>query len=330
MRPFVLRPFVLRPLVGVDDTHDEVAADDVVPLEAHEGDTLDAVERSPGVLEATHLPLGQVHLGGVSRYDHLGAESQAREEHLHLLRRGILRLIEDDERVVQGTASHKRQRCDLDYTPLQVRLELGRVDHLVQSVVEGPEIRIHLRHHVPRQEAQRLPRLDRGPGQDDPGDLPPVQSVDRQSHREVCLAGPRGTDSEDDLVLADGVGVGLLVACLRRDAAAPVRDDNVPQDLLAAPVRAHPVQALGRLGTRVVAALRELDEAVEDRLGSFDRGLFPVQQDLVPAHDHLALHELLDAPQYSVPVPKDLQHTSRRHHQLDLDLSFSPGFRVSS
>jgi hypothetical protein len=80
----------------------------------------------------------------------------------------------------------------------------------------------------------------------------------------------------------------------------------------------------------VVAALRELDQSVEDGFSPLDRGLLPVQQDLVPTYDHLALHELLDPPQYSVPVTEDLEHAPRWHDQLDLDLSFSPSFRVSS
>src|SRR5215217_4983149 len=126
--------------VGVHNTHDEITSHDVVALEAHKGDALDPAS----------LPKGKVHLGGVSRYDHLGTEPEARKEHLHLLRGGVLRLIEDDERVVQGSASHECQRCDLDYTPLQVSLELCWVDHLVQSVVKRPEVRVYFGHHIPR------------------------------------------------------------------------------------------------------------------------------------------------------------------------------------
>ena len=68
----------------------------------------------------------------------------------------------------------------------------------------------------------------------------------------------------------------------------------------------------------------------ERAMGPLDRRFFAVQQDLVPAYNHLALHKLLDPPQYSVSVPEDLEHASRRYDQLDLDLSFSPSFRVSS
>src|SRR5215207_420433 len=136
--------------VGVHNTHDEITSHDVVALEAHKGDALDPGELRPCVLEAASLPKGKVHLGGVSRYDHLGTEPEAREEHLHLLSGGVLRLIEDDERVDQGSASHGCQRCDLDYTPLQVSRELCSVDQLIQSFVKRPEKRVNLGHHISR------------------------------------------------------------------------------------------------------------------------------------------------------------------------------------
>src|SRR5919199_18711 len=63
---------VFGPFVGIYYAHHEVAADDVVALELHEGDALDAGELPSGVLETARLPLRQVRLGGVPRYDHLG------------------------------------------------------------------------------------------------------------------------------------------------------------------------------------------------------------------------------------------------------------------
>jgi hypothetical protein len=60
------------------------------------------------------VPLGQVDLGDVAGDDHRRAEAEPGEEHLHLLRRGVLRLVEDDERVVEGAPTHVRERGDLD------------------------------------------------------------------------------------------------------------------------------------------------------------------------------------------------------------------------
>ena len=59
-------------------------------------------------------PAGQVDLGDVAGHDDLGAEAEPGQEHLHLLGRGVLRLVQDDERVVERPAAHVRQRRDLD------------------------------------------------------------------------------------------------------------------------------------------------------------------------------------------------------------------------
>ncbi len=112
-------------------------------------------------------PLRQVDLGDVAGHDHLRAEPEAGQEHLHLLGRRVLRLVEDDERVVQRAATHVRERRDLDGAGgQQPRYGVG-VDHVVQRVVQGPQVRVDLVAERARQEAEPLPRLDRRPGQDD-------------------------------------------------------------------------------------------------------------------------------------------------------------------
>ena len=58
--------------------------------------------------------------------DHLRAEPEPRQEHLHLLGRRVLRLVEDDERVVERPAAHERERRDLDRAALHVRRPAGR------------------------------------------------------------------------------------------------------------------------------------------------------------------------------------------------------------
>ena len=48
----------------------------------------------------------------------LESKPEAGEEHLHLLAGGVLRLVEDDEGVVQRAAAHEGERRDLDRAPL--------------------------------------------------------------------------------------------------------------------------------------------------------------------------------------------------------------------
>ena len=93
------------------------------------------------------------------------------QEHLHLLGRGVLRLVEDDEGVVERAAAHERDRRDLDRAALDQPRRLLGVHHVVERVVERPQVRVHLLLQVARQEPELLARLDRRPRQDDAADL---------------------------------------------------------------------------------------------------------------------------------------------------------------
>ena len=115
------------------------------------------------------LPSGQVDLSDVARDDHLRPETQAGEEHLHLLGLGVLGLVEDDQRVVEGPPAHVGERGDLDSASLQMVGQPLAVHHVVESVEQGAEIGVDLLHQSPGQEAQLLSRLDRGAGKDDAG-----------------------------------------------------------------------------------------------------------------------------------------------------------------
>ena len=78
---------------------------------------------------------------------------------------------------------------------------------------------------VPGRKPEPLPRLDRGPGQDDPRHLLGLQRLHRLRHGEVGLAGTGRTDAEHDGVRVDRVDVALLVQRLRPDRLAAPRQD---------------------------------------------------------------------------------------------------------
>src|SRR6266480_4853951 len=84
---------------------------------------------------------------------------------------------------------------------------------------ERPQVRIDLLSEVAGQEPQALARLDCGPHQHDALHGIALQRVHRARHREIGLAGPRGTDREGDVVLEDV----LDVVPLPGRAAAQVR-----------------------------------------------------------------------------------------------------------
>ena len=79
-----------------------------------EVDVVDAVEDVLDDPQAALRAAGQVDLGDVAGDHDLGAEAEPGQEHLHLLGRGVLRLVEDDEGVVERAAAHVGQRRDLD------------------------------------------------------------------------------------------------------------------------------------------------------------------------------------------------------------------------
>jgi hypothetical protein len=140
-------------------------------------DVLHAVEDVLHDPQPAGGPAGQVDLRDVTRHDDLAAEAEAGEEHLHLLGGRVLRLVEDDEGVVQAPSPHVGQRGDLDRAG---RHELGDrlgVEHVVQRVVQRPQVRVDLVEQRAGQEAEPLAGLDRRARQDDPVDLLGLQRL---------------------------------------------------------------------------------------------------------------------------------------------------------
>src|SRR5579875_3715758 len=91
--------------VGVHNPRDQLVADHVVRGELAEVDVGHVLKHLLDHPQPADLPGRQVHLGHVTGHDDPGAEPQPGEEHLHLLGRGVLCLVQDDERVVQGPAA---------------------------------------------------------------------------------------------------------------------------------------------------------------------------------------------------------------------------------
>ena len=152
---------VLR--VGVDDATDQRVAHHVFAREAGEEDVVDLVEHLGDEPQAAGAGR-QVDLGDVAGDDHARAEAEPGEEHLHLLGRRVLRLVEHDERVVERAAAHVGERGDLDRAGRQqLGHELG-IHHLVERVVQRAQVRVDLVGQRAGQEAEPLPRLDRRAG----------------------------------------------------------------------------------------------------------------------------------------------------------------------
>ncbi len=122
--------------VRLDDALHEFMADHVAIREVREIDPIDPAQRRERLDEAAALVAGQIDLRRVAGDHRLAIRTEPREKHEHLFRGGILRFVKDDERVIQGTASHVGERRDFDHTTLEIPLHLLRLHHVVQRIVE--------------------------------------------------------------------------------------------------------------------------------------------------------------------------------------------------
>eukprot|EP01022_Parablepharisma_sp_SALTPOND_P035640 TRINITY_DN959_c0_g7_i1.p1 TRINITY_DN959_c0_g7~~TRINITY_DN959_c0_g7_i1.p1 ORF type:complete len:661 (+),score=231.75 TRINITY_DN959_c0_g7_i1:1723-3705(+) len=205
-------------VIGVDDARHQRVADHVGAGEAREGDATHIVQHRDGIDQAALLSVVQVDLGDVAGDDGLAAEADAGEEHLHLFRRGVLRLVEDDEGVVQRASAHVGQRRDLDGLLFEELLGAVEAQQVVQGVIERAQVGIDLLRQVAWQEAQAFASFHGRAREHDALHGVALQRIDRAGYRQVGLAGTGGADAEGDVVLQDGIEVLALV----RRAAAQV------------------------------------------------------------------------------------------------------------
>ena len=117
--------------------------------------------------EAAAGAVREVDLGDVAGDHRLRGVAEAREEHAHLLARRVLRLVEDDEAVVQRAAAHEGERRDLDLAARDRPSALVDVHHVVERVVERAQIRVHFLGEVARAGSRVLAGLDRRAREDD-------------------------------------------------------------------------------------------------------------------------------------------------------------------
>ena len=208
--------------------------------------------------------------------------------------RGVLRLVEDDEGVVQRAAAHVGQRRDLHGAVLQEFLELRGRDHVVQRVVQRLQVGIELLLHVAGQESQLLARLDGRAREDDAPHLPLLQGADGQRNGRVGLARTGGPHGEQQVVLAVDDHVLIDRSVVRHDAARETLVDDLRRDVPVFEVIGHQrIHAFGetlRLGLGAEdlerrAAGHDLQRGIE-RFDLFEVGVLrPVQLAGIDAFD---------------------------------------------
>src|SRR3984957_13658023 len=166
------RCFVGRDDVGHNPGPHHIALGEVHELHLWHGteDTLQSRE--------TGASTGDVDLGDVTGHHDLGAETDAGEEHLHLLGGGVLGFVENDEAPVQCAAPHERERRNFDGAPVEQALGTLGPKKVIERVVQRPKIRVNLGHDVAREKSEPLARLDGRSGQDDAVDLVCLEGLD--------------------------------------------------------------------------------------------------------------------------------------------------------
>ncbi len=125
------------------------------------GNTVDPLQPPHRIGQPAFGWIGQIHLVWVAAHHHAASLAETGEEHLHLQRRGILGFIEDHEGLGQGAPAHEGERCNLDLARRQPTLHLFRGQHVIQGIIERPQIGIDLLAHVARQKAEPLACLHR-------------------------------------------------------------------------------------------------------------------------------------------------------------------------
>jgi len=90
----------VRILVGANDALDEIVANDILFAELRATDAFDFAADLQGFDKAALFAGWQIDLGDVAGDDGFGVEAEARQEHFHLFAGGVLRFVEDDERIV--------------------------------------------------------------------------------------------------------------------------------------------------------------------------------------------------------------------------------------
>src|SRR5688572_7278763 len=94
-------------IVCLHDLLHELVSDDVAVVEVDEADALDVLDDRKRLDEPRLPRMRKIDLRDVAGDDRLRPEAQTGQEHLHLLGGRVLRLVEDDERVVEGAAAHE-------------------------------------------------------------------------------------------------------------------------------------------------------------------------------------------------------------------------------
>ena len=183
----------------------------IFTVHVHESYATYSVQDFQGLGKSASDATGQIHLRCVSSDYHLGVHAHSCQEHLYLCRSGVLSLIKDNNGIVQRASSHESQGSDLHDVLFHHLAQLLCRNHILQSIVEGLQIRVYLVPHVTRQETKFLTCLHRRARKDYLAYLLVLQRAHGQCYAHVCLAATGRSGGEYHIVLLIKAHQFLLV-----------------------------------------------------------------------------------------------------------------------
>ena len=250
-----------HPLVGFDDLAHQIVTHDVDMGEADVTDARDRLEQPDRVAKPRFLSRRKVGLGRIAVDHHPRPLAEAGQEHLHLHRGRVLRLVEKDRGLGERPPAHERERRDLDHAGLKAAFDHPPVHEVVERVIDRAQVGIDLVAHVAGQEAEPLAGLDRGARQHQPLDQTLLEERDGMADRKPGLAGAGGTFGEHQLMLAQRSEIVILGGAAGANDAALARLDDA-EALLRRVVAGEQEPLIGALGDDAldVAFARRLTE----------------------------------------------------------------------
>src|ERR1017187_8711243 len=198
-------------LVGTHNSLYESVTHHIRILEVTEANALNSLEDVDRVQQSRFTRIGKVDLCDVSCNHRLGTVAHACEEHLHLLDRGILRLVHDDESVIERAPTHESERSYFDDVFLQHLVDLFGSKQVIEGVIKRTQIRIDFLLQGSGQESELFTGLDGGPNEHDAAYFFGVHGGYRHSYGKVGFPGASRTYAKGHIVLLDGLNVLSLI-----------------------------------------------------------------------------------------------------------------------
>ena len=186
---------------------------------------LDSTQNLEGLHQSGLGRAREVDLGGVAGDYHLGVDTEAGQEHLHLMFGGVLGLVEDDDGIVESASAHEGERGDLDGIRFHILLQFDGGEHILESVIERAQVWVDLILHVAGEESEFLASLDSRSGEDDAFALTVFQGRHGEGDSDIRLSGSGGAESEREVVLVEGFHHFRLIGVAGSDGATALSED---------------------------------------------------------------------------------------------------------